>query len=342
MLFAACLPVRAAAVELPPSAAALLPDGGAAAESAGGWTLSALLGWLADKAAQGMGPPLRFAGQALLYLLLAALAGILCTSLPWKKCLDAVAVLGFGVLSLSTMMELVTQVGQTAQESQTYLAAFVPVFGAVLSLGGQVSGAAGYSGLFFSVSAFLSAAIERLILPVMRIYFCFSVSAALWGDAGVEEAAKLFSRCLGWLFKGCGALFAFVLGLQNLLTGLADNATVRMGGTALAGAIPLVGDAAAAALSGAAAAVHLLKGTLALALVGSLGAAFLPVFARCVVYYLVFSGAGIIAAGTGQEHCGRICRLLGDGTRLCASVLILYFFMVFLSTALLLMTGNGG
>ncbi len=309
---------------------------------AGGWQLWPLLTWLAGLAAQGGGGPLRFAGQTLLYLLLAGTAGLLCTGPAWKKCLDAVAVLGFGVLCLGAMADLVNRVGDAAQQCQTYLAAFVPVFSGVLALGGQASGAAAYGGLFFAVSGFLAMGIERVLLPVMRIYFCFSVSASVWGDSAAAEAAGLFGRCLNWLLRGCGALFGIVLGLQNVLAGLADNAAVRMGGTALAGAIPLVGDAAAAALSGAAAAVHLLKGGLALALVVTLCTAFLPVFLRCALYYLAFSVSAIAAAGCGQRQCAGICRLLAEGARLCASILTLYFFMVFLSTALLLITGNGG
>ena len=123
------------------------------------------------------------------------------------------------------------------------------------------------------MSTFLSMAIEQFLLPVMQIYFCFAVSAALWGNPGIEQAAGLFSRCLGWLLKACGALFSFVLGLQGLLAGNSDSAGLR---------------------------------------------------------------------ATGQRQCGQICRLFADVAGLCASVLTLYFFMVFLSTLLLLITGSGG
>ena len=54
------------------------------------------------------------------------------------------------------------------------------------------------------------------------------------------------------------------------------------------------------------------------------------------------SAAGVLASATGQRQCGQICRLFADGAGLCASVLTLYFFMVFLSTLLLLITGSGG
>ena len=119
---------------------------------------------------------------------------------------------------------------------------------------------------------FLAAVIGKLLLPVLEIYFCFAACACVWGSRAVEEAAALFSKCLHWLLKVCGAVFSFVLGLQSVLAGTADSAALRTGKSVLQGAVPVVGDAAAAALTGAAAAVQLLKGSLALAALLALGA----------------------------------------------------------------------
>ena len=63
---------------------------------------------------------------------------------------------------------------------------------------------------------------------------------------------------------------------------------------------------------------------------------------RCGLYWLTFFGVGIVASASGQKQCGQICKLFGEGARLCGAVLILYFFMVILSTALLLIGGKGG
>ena len=188
---------------------------------------------------------------------------------------------------------------------------------------------------------FLAAVIGKLLLPVLEIYFCFAACACVWGSRAVEEAASLFSKCLHWLLKVCGAVFSFVLGLQSVLAGTADSAALRTGKSVLQGAVPVVGDAAAAALTGAAAAVQLLKGSLALAALLALGASFTPILLHCLLYSLAFSGAGIAALAGGQKQCGRLCRLYAEGAGLCGSVLVLYFFLVFLSTALLLLTGNG-
>ena len=65
-------------------------------------------------------------------------------------------------------------------------------------------------------------------------------------------------------------------------------------------------------------------------------------WAQCGLYWLVFSGMGILAAGLGQKRSKQICTLFGQGTRLCGAILVLYFFLVILSTLLLLLGGNGG
>ena len=53
--------------------------------------------------------------------------------------------------------------------------------------------------------------------------------------------------------------------------------------------------------------------------------------------------AGFCGGGPPVNRPGpQLCRLYFEGARLCGSMLVLYFFMIFLSTALLLLAGNGG
>lgn len=308
---------------------------------AGSWTLDGVLENIGEAAARGLREPIHFTARAVVLLCIGCGAALVVSS-GWRSCVEAVAVLAFGTLCLSAMMDLTELVAATAADCQTYLAAFVPVYSGIALLGGQTAGAAAYSGMFYTMSVLLSTAIEKLVLPVLQIYFCFSVSAVLWGGMGLGKAADLFGDCVKWLLKGCGALFTLVLGLQSALTGVADTAAVRMGKSALTGLIPIVGDAASAALSASAASIHLLKGTLAAAGIAALAASFAPVLLRCGFYVLSFRLAGIAAEGCGQNRCGQICGLFAQGAQLCGSVLVLYVFMVVLSTALLLISGNGG
>lgn len=335
-------PLPAAAAELPAGVQQILQQSELTPDKLVHITLQELLQTLAGWLKNAWGQPLQLARRAVLFLLLSSCVGLLADGGAWRDCVDLVAVLGFGTIALNQMTSLVQQVAQAANTSQLYVSGFVPVFAGVALLAGQTAGAAVYSTMFYAMAAFLAEVLQNLLLPLLQIYFCFSVSAALWGDSGIADAANLFARCFTFALKLCGMLFTFVLGLQNVLAAGTDRAALKIGKSVLSAAVPVVGDAAAAALGSASAAIGLLKGSLALTAVAALGAAFAPVLAQCGLYWLVFSGMGILAAGLGQKRSKQICTLFGQGTRLCGAILVLYFFLVILSTLLLLLGGNGG
>ena len=335
-------PLPAAAAELPAGVQQILQQSELTPDKLVHITLQELLQTLAGWLKNAWGQPLQLARRAVLFLLLSSCVGLLADGGAWRDCVDLVAVLGFGTIALNQMTSLVQQVAQAANTSQLYVSGFVPVFAGVALLAGQTAGAAVYSTMFYAMAAFLAEVLQNLLLPLLQIYFCFSVSAALWGDSGIADAANLFARCFTFALKLCGMLFTFVLGLQNVLAAGTDRAALKIGKSVLSAAVPVVGDAAAAALGSASAAIGLLKGSLALAAVAALGAAFAPVLAQCGLYWLVFSGMDILAAGLGQKRSKQICTLFGQGTRLCGAILVLYFFLVILSTLLLLLGGNGG
>ena len=343
-------PLPAAAAELPAGVQQILQQSELTPDKLVHITLQELLQTLAGWLKNAWGQPLQLARRAVLFLLLSSCVGLLADGGAWRDCVDLVAVLGFGTIALNQMTSLVQQVAQAANTSQLYVSGFIPVFAGVALLAGQTAGAAVYSTMFYAMAAFLAEVLQNLLLPLLQIYFCFSVSAALWGDSGIADAANLFARCFTFALKLCGMLFTFVLGLQNVLAAGTDRAALKIGKSVLMTrtkecwcvGVPVVGDAAAAALGSASAAIGLLKGSLALAAVAALGAAFAPVLAQCGLYWLVFSGMGILAAGLGQKRSKQICTLFGQGTRLCGAILVLYFFLVILSTLLLLLGGNGG
>lgn len=334
--------MSAFAEDFPAEANRILSEMPFTLEGIGDWSLQALFSWLAELAGSDLREPVRFGVQAVGYLLLSGTLGLVAGNETWRRCMDTLSVLGFGALNLHAMMTLTDLVVAAAQDCHAYLLSFVPVFSGVAAVGGQTTGALVYSGMFFAVSGFLAGVIKTILLPIMQIYFCFASCACIWGNAGMEDAASLFSRCLRSILRLCGMLFTLVLGVQNVLAGTVDSAALKTGKSALQGFVPVVGDAAAAALSSAAAAVQLLKGSLALAALLALAAVFMPVFLQCLFYTVSFAMAGVAANGLGQKQCGQLCKLYFEGTKLCVSVLTLYFFMVFLSTALLLISGNGG
>ena len=150
-----------------------------------------------DYLAANIGEPLAFGLRAAGYLLVAGVLGLLAGANNWRCCIDAVAVLGFAAMSLAAGIDLVRAAGDTAQDCQNYLIAFVPVYSGIAAAGGQTAGALVYSGMFFAMAQFLAAVIGKLLLPVLEIYFCFAACACVWGSRAVEEAAFSPSACIG-------------------------------------------------------------------------------------------------------------------------------------------------
>ncbi|MFR3972182.1 MAG: stage III sporulation protein AE [Subdoligranulum sp.] len=148
-------------------------------------------------------------------MLLSSCVGSLADGGAWRDCVDLVAVLGFGTIALNQMTSLVRQVAQASQHQPVVCIRFVPVFAGVALLAGQTAGAAVYSTMFYAMAAFLAEVLQNLLAAAAQIYFCFSVSAALWGDSGIADAANLFARCFTFALKLCGMLFTFVLGFAK-------------------------------------------------------------------------------------------------------------------------------
>ncbi len=183
--------------ELPKSTRDILDEGGTDLSDAARWRFSDLCDTVGAWAAEGLHPALHLAAQSAGYLLLAGLLGLLAGD-PYRAYVEILAVLGFGTLSLSAAMQLTELVAATAQDCRTYLTAFVPVFSGLAAASGQTSGALVYSGMFFAMSGFLSAVIQKLLLPVMQLYFCFAVSACLWDNPGMGMPPRCFpAACTG-------------------------------------------------------------------------------------------------------------------------------------------------
>ena len=244
--------------ELPKSTRDILDESGTDLSDAARWRFSDLCDTVGAWAAEGLQPALHLAAQSAGYLLLAGLLGLLAGD-PYRAYVEILAVLGFGTLSLSAAMQLTELVAATAQDCRTYLTAFVPVFSGLAAAGGRRRGRLSTAACFLPCPGFFQ--------PSSKSCFCLSCSCisalrsrpACGTTPAWEMPPALFSRCLHWLLKGCGALFSLVLGLQSALAATADSAALRTGKGVLQGVIPVVGDAAAAALTGAAAAVQLLK-----------------------------------------------------------------------------------
>ena len=173
-------------------------------------------------------------------------------------------------------------------------------------------------------------------------YLALNSAAGISGVPPLQEATQGLTRCVRSLLRGVSVGFAAVLGLQNTLAAQSDNLAMRAGGAVLSSSIPVVGAAAQDAMASVLAGLRVVKGSLGFAAIAVLAAAFLPLFARCLVMRLVLAAGGLLAKAFGLPRSGAVLEGAAEGAGLCLSFLVFFFMLVVLSTALMIATGTGG
>ena len=198
--------------ELPESVRDILDEGGTDLSDAARWRFSDLCDTVGAWAAEGLQPTAP-CGAVRRVSAAGGAAGLLAGD-PYRAYVEILAVLGFGTLSLSAAMQLTELVAATA--------AGLPHLSDCLCAGVQRPGRhrrADIGGAclqrhVFAMSGFLSAVIQKLLLPVMQLYFCFAVSACLWDNPGMGMPPRCFPAACTGCSKGCGRCSALCWGCK--------------------------------------------------------------------------------------------------------------------------------
>ena len=239
----------------------------------------------------------------------------------------------------SPTLHLLEQVGDEVLQCAVYLSGFVPAFAGVLASCGQPSAATLYGGMFLGAANLAAQAISSAVLPVLQVFLAVYAAACICGLEGMPDAAKLLLKAAKWMVSLISMLLGGVLGLQSLLAQGSDSLALQTG-RFLTGSIPIVGQLASSAAGSVLAGLRVLKGTLGAAAIGFLVIQFGPVLLQCAVYELCLRLSGALAEALGLESSRDVLNGLAEGVGLCMAILILFFLMVVLVTAFMILLGG--
>ena len=239
----------------------------------------------------------------------------------------------------SPTLYLLERVGDEVLQCAVYLSGFIPAFSGVLASCGQPSAAALYGGMFLGAANLAAQAISSLVLPILQVFLAVYAAACICGLEGMPDAAKLLLKTAKWMVSLISMLLGGVLGLQSLLAQGSDSLALQTG-RFLTGSIPIVGQLASSAAGSVLAGLRVLKGTLGAAAIGFLIIQFGPVMLQCAVYELCLRLSGALAEALGLESSRDVLNGLAEGVGLCMAISILFFLMVVLVTAFMILLGG--
>ena len=119
-----------------------------------------------------------------------------------------------------------------------------------------------------------------------------------------------------------------------------DRSASRLG-QLLTGSVPIVGQALSNAADAVLAGMQLLKSTLGIAALLSIGAEFAPLYLGLLIHLLFLSCCGWLAGIGGLEYCHKLLQCFAEAARCMAAVTALFFMLFVVGIALLMLTGGG-
>lgn len=175
---------------------------------------------------------------------------------PGKSAAQLCGVISVGVLLLQPTNALIALGAETVREMSEYGKLLLPVMTAALSAqGGAASSAVLYTATAF-FNSLVSAAVARLLTPLVYIYLALSVVNAAVGDSLMEKLRDLVKWAMTWGLKIALYSFTAYISITGVISGTTDQAALKATKLTISGMVPVVGsilsDASETILLGAA------------------------------------------------------------------------------------------
>ena len=216
----------------------------------------------------------------------------------------------------------------------------MPVYSGVLAAGGEWNAGAAANGFLLTVLCFIAQAVTLWLQPLLRSYLAISMACGISSRKSLSEGCTLTGRLLRQAIGWAGKAFAALMSIQRVVTVQLDRSTSRLG-QLLTGSVPIVGQALSSAADAVLAGMQLLKSTLGIAALLSIGAEFAPLYLGLLVHLFFLSCCSWLAGIGGLEQCHKLLQCFAEAVRCMAAVTALFFMLFVVGIALLMLTGGG-
>ena len=278
--------------------------------------------------------------DVLLFLSLAAGLAFLLQDTADRALLELAAAGGCGVLLWQELDKLAAALCTRMAGWKSYLLGFLPVYSGVLAAGGEWNAGAAANGFLLTVLCFIAQAVTLWLQPLLRSYLAISMACGISSRKSLFEGCTLTGRLLRQAIGWAGKAFAALMSIQRVVTVQLDRSASRLG-QLLTGSVPIVGQALSSAADAVLAGMQLLKSTLGIAALLSIGAEFVPLYLGLLVHLFFLSCCSWLAGIGGLEHCHKLLQCFVEAVRCMAAVTALFFMLFVVGIVLLMLTGGG-
>lgn len=226
-----------------------------------------------------------------------------------RALLELAAAGGCGVLLWQELDKLAAALCTRMAGWKSYLLGFLPVYSGVLAAGGEWNAGAAANGFLLTVLCFIAQAVTLWLQPLLRSYLAISMACGISSRKSLFEGCTLTGRLLRQAIGWAGKAFAALMSIQRVVTVQLDRSASRLG-QLLTGSVPIVGQALSNAADAVLAGMQLLKSTLGIAALLSIGAEFAPLYLGLLIHLLFCPAAAGLPGSAGWSIAISCCNAL--------------------------------
>ena len=234
---------------------------------------------------------LRSVSEMILLALLCAVAETFCTSKEMEETIDRIGCCALILLVSGNLLEMLSRASETVNRLAAFSHFLLPALFSTAAAGGAVvSASARFAAAWFSMDAFLALS-QRIILPLIYVYFALSVSQSLYENGILLSALQMSKSLASTALTVLAMAFGAYLSLTGLIAGSSDALSVKAARTLLSRSLPVVGGLLSDSASILLAAASLVKNSLGVFAMISVCALCISPVAAFSIRLLIFKAA---------------------------------------------------
>ncbi len=311
-------------------------------ESLTSFSFRTLLEKLADEIGTALRAPLKTLALLTGVILFAAFVTSLQGSRsPLAELYEVICVLCAVGTIVQPLSQVFLQAADALQRSSGFMLSFSAIFGAVLTVSGGMTTAAGYQAVMVIICQIAMQLAANVMLPLLSMCIAMSIVDAANPAVSLDGIIKLIHKVTVWLLGFLMAVFLGLLSVQSMVALSTDKLASKTTKFVLSNAVPIVGGAVSDAYSTVLGSLGVLRSATGMVGVLSLFLLLTPMLVQLGIYRLLASAAAAVAD---LFDVGRVARLLKNMESVLStafSIAISFSIMLIVSTALMILLGSG-
>ena len=258
-----------------------------------------------------------------------------------REILSVVCALCLACALVVPATEVIDDAVVAVSTASDFMLAFVPIMAAVLISCGRSNTSSGYYALMVAAAEGISQLCDKTITPMLNVFLGVSLCGTIVPQVNLSGITGFFAKTVKWLLSFTFTIFSALLTFKTLISTSIDTVSTRAVRYTVSSFIPVVGTALAEAYKTVQGSVNILKNGMGVFVIFAVGAVFLPVVIRLLLWLFSVNMCKTFAQIINLSLPAQMLSGVSTVLSVLLAVIICIMALYIISTALIITVGGG-